>query len=156
MPLVHLPVTLITLVQKIFGISVIENAKLKEMKNFSTLTMKLWRLFSRRIQIHQEIIQDLESSGMFMIDQIQLHHRHQIVSYSTTSTNHTNVPHHHTIQRLFLTQLLSASKCFTTMDNWKTHPPTLGNFPICTRICDMQSTANSSQAVSQSSQDPTC
>ena len=41
MPLVHLLVMLIILVQKIFEISVIENAKLKEMKNFSILIMKL-------------------------------------------------------------------------------------------------------------------
>ena len=156
MPLALLPVMLIILVQKIFEISVIENAKLKEMKNFSILTMKLWRLFSKRTQIHQEIIQDLESSGMFMIDQIQLHHHHQIVSYlttpHTTQSNHTFSKHHN---QSLPNKIFSASKCFTTMDNWKTHPPTLGNFPICTRICDMQSTANSIKTMSQSSQDST-
>ena len=102
MPLVLLPVTLIILARKIIEISVIENVKLREMKNFSTLIMKSWRLFSRRIQIHQKIIPDLESSGMFMIDQIQLHHHHQTVSHSiyhtlpyqrTSTIYYINPPH---------------------------------------------------------------
>ena len=133
MPLVHLLVTLIILVQKTFEISVIENAKLKEMKNFSTLTMILWRLFSRRIQIHQEIIQDLESSGMFMIDQIQLHHHHQTVSNSTTQhqpttpMNHTNEPHHHTIQVVFNT-IIKCQQMFYNDGQLKNSPTNFGEF----------------------------
>ena len=118
MPLVLLPVTLIILARKIIEISVIENVKLREMKNFSTLIMKSWRLFSRRTQIHQKIIPDLELSGMFMIDQIQLHHHHQTVShpiyhtlpYQPISTSYyMNPPHrptHHANLTIYHTSLL--------------------------------------------------
>ena len=129
MPLVHLLVTLIILVQKIFEISVIENAKLKEMKNFSILIMKLWRLFSRRIQIHQEIIQDLESNGMFMIDQIQLHHHHQTVSYSTTQHQPTT-PLYHTIiphEGRFNT-IIKCQQMFYSDGQLKNSPTNFGEF----------------------------
>ena len=175
MPLVLLLVTLIILARKIFETSVIENAKLREMKNFSISITKLWRLFSRRIRIHQKITQDFESNGMFMIDQIQLHHHHQTVSHPnyhtlphqpTTPNHHTNKHHqltspieHANLNNLSnllhgpitpttltyytrLTWTFSASECFTTMDKYKTNSQHLGYFPICTHICNVQSTAN--------------
>ena len=130
MPSVLLPVMLIILVQKIFEISVIENAKLKEMKNFSILTMKLWRLFSRRIQIHQEIIQDLESSGMFMIDQIQLHHHHQTVSHSTTSLiklpHRCTTPSYHT--KVVFNTIIKCQQMFYNDGQLKNSPTNFGEF----------------------------
>ena len=188
MPLVLLPVMLIPLARKITEINVIENVKSKETKNFSILITKLWRLFSRQIQTHRKITPDLESNGMFMIDQIQLHHHHQTVSHPnyhtlphqpTTPNHHTNKHHQLTspIEHVNLTNpsnllhwlitpttltyytdplhwpttltyytrltwTFSASECFTTMDKYKTNPQHLGYFPICTHVCNVQSTAN--------------